>query len=707
MPNRASPTDRTAPLASLGSAASSEIGSRAKLLRRIVSQLGFGRLILTMLLMVLALLAARFGPQLPLLVDAERALYDMRATIGAPHVAQDSRIAMITYTDDVLIKRRIRSPLDRQLLAETLKVLDGVGAKSIGIDILFDQAADHDEELQAQLRAMRTPTYLAYAEPKSNPGDIQQRQADFLEQFLSSVETPVTRRASIRLVNDGDDSYRRWPGRAPGSPQLMTVAMANMGDDFASYHGAVRWRMPAQVAMGEGADVTEVFENIPIDTYTNPELMTPDMRGYLLDPLRGKHLLIGGDIIGTDEFDTPVSGLPDPVTGEPKKMIGLEVHAHMLAQILDQARLVQIPGWAMWLAALLAIAAGALTALLDMAPWKSLLLMLTQLAIILVAPILLQIQGIDTLDLSVAGAGAGWFMAFVGATSAVRAVGAEERSFAQSALGKYLPRDIAQEILRDPDRLALHGEKRPIYCLFSDLEGFTKMSHAMPPENVAFVLNAYLDTLSDVVLAHGGTIDKFVGDAVVAFWGAPIARPDDAEQAAKALVAMAEAGEAFRARMAQELGGTLPPIGRTRVGLHYGEAVVGNFGGEGRIQYTALGDSMNTAARLEGANKPMQTAALISREAAESCGLDYLVPMGRVELRGRSQPVDVFEPRRDLSPEQRAAIAALVAAHDGGKGAAFDAALAEAERLLPGDASTGQLILRLKATAPGAAYALS
>ncbi|MEQ1511038.1 MAG: adenylate/guanylate cyclase domain-containing protein, partial [Sphingopyxis sp.] len=251
-----------------------------------------------------------------------------------------------------------------------------------------------------------------------------------------------------------------------------------------------------------------------------------------------------------------------------------------------------------------------MTALLDVRPWVSALLLLAQLALIALIPYWLQQYGFDTLGLPVAGTAGGWLLAFIAATSALRAVGAEERAFAQSALGKYLPRDIAQEILRDPDRLALHGEKKAIYCLFSDLEGFTTMSHIMSPENVAFVLNAYLDTLSEVVLAHGGTIDKFVGDAVVAFWGAPISRADDAQKAAQALIAMTAAGEAFAKRMAGEQDGTLPPIGRTRVGLHFGEAVVGNFGGEGRIQYTALGDSMNTAARLESANKLMKTRAL-------------------------------------------------------------------------------------------------
>src|SRR3546814_8108539 len=141
--------------------------------------------------------------------------------------------------------------------------------------------------------------------------------------------------------------------------------------------------------------------------------------------------------------------------------------------------------------------------------------------------------------------------------------------------------------MRDPDQLSLHGERRNIYCVFTDLEGFTKLSHAVTPETVARLLNEYLDRLSDIVLDHGGTIDKFVGDAIVAFWGAPLSRADDGERAAAAAIAMSRAGETFRTDMAEGV----PPIGMTRVGLHVGDAIVGNFGGEDRIQYTALGDS--------------------------------------------------------------------------------------------------------------------
>ena len=278
-----------------------------------------------------------------------------------------------------------------------------------------------------------------------------------------------------------------------------------------------------------------------------------------------------------------------------------------------------------------------------------------QLAFFGYLPFLLQQIQVDTLNLPAFGWGAGWMLAFVGVGTAARAVGSEQRRFAQSALGKYLPADVANEIMRDPDQLALHGEKKAIFALFTDLEGFTKLSHAITPEQLSGLLNRYLDLMSDAVLDHGGTIDKFVGDAVVAFWGAPIARPDDADRAVRAAIAMYEAGEEF----ARTAGEDIPPIGRTRVGLHYGEAVVGNFGGEGRIQYTALGDGMNSAARLESANKALKTTILVSNEAKKESGLDLFRPMGRIVLSGRAKPVEVWEPVPSMEEGLRARLNAL------------------------------------------------
>jgi adenylate cyclase len=276
-----------------------------------------------------------------------------------------------------------------------------------------------------------------------------------------------------------------------------------------------------------------------------------------------------------------------------------------------------------------------------------------------------------------------------------------QRRFAHSALGKYLPRSIAQEIIDRPELLALHGEKKEIFVLFSDLEGFTKMSHALEPEMVATLLNRYLEMLSQVVLDHGGVIDKFVGDAVVAFWGAPIARPDDGTRAAEAAYAMWQAGEEFRG----SVDPGLPPVGRTRVGMHFGEAVVGNFGGASRIQYTALGDSMNTAARLEAANKSLETRVLASREFVERSGLDWWRPMGRVVLRGRRRPVDVYEAAPEFPDADRRELEKALELLEG-DAAAGVALLAEIVNRNPDDRPLKNLLDRCRELNEEGAYVL-
>jgi adenylate cyclase len=332
----------------------------------------------------------------------------------------------------------------------------------------------------------------------------------------------------------------------------------------------------------------------------------------------------------------------------------------MLAQMLDGAAPVRPAPWYAWAEALLVLLAAGLTALLEMKSWKFVLLLCVQLLLFGGLPFYLQQSGVDTYGFPALGPALGWLLAFTAVVSAARASGAVQRRFAQGALGKYLPRSIAQEIIEHPELLALHGEKKDIFVLFSDLEGFTEMSHGLEPETVARLLNSYLETLSQVVLAHGGVIDKFVGDAVVAFWGAPIALADDGERAARAGYALWQAGEGFRA----SVDPGLPRVGRTRVGLHFGAAVVGNFGGASRIQYTALGDAMNTASRLESANKQLKTNVLASREFVERAPLDWWRPMGRVVLRGRARPVDVFDIEPDFPPTDRERLTSALAQDD-------------------------------------------
>ncbi|MDE8651664.1 adenylate/guanylate cyclase domain-containing protein [Novosphingobium album (ex Liu et al. 2023)] len=649
------------------------------------------RFAVMVLLLILALAIARFSWSLPVIGDAERSLYDLRTYVNAPQVDQDQRIQIIAYDDQTLIAARKRSPLDRGLLARALRNIDGMGARAIGIDILFDQPQDEDADLIAALRAMKTPTFVAYAEQETNATSIEFEQQTFLKSFVARLAGSNAHPASVRFDNE-DGVTRSWPEIVPGLPPLLgraMVAAAGTGEDraFAGYVGPVRYRLP------KFAD-RPVYSTLRIDLFADPA-----MAPALASQVAGRYVLIGGDIVDIDRLNTALTSV-DAET--PPGIVG---HAEMIAQMLDGARYTSVFGWQRWVMALAIVLSAALTSLLEARVWRAVPFLLAQLTLIGGLPFALQKWGINTIGTPAVGWAIGWVLAFLAVSSTVRASTAVERQFAQTALGKYLPADIAQEIIDNPERLSLTGAKRELYILFSDLEGFTKLSHQLEPETVARLLNDYLDRLSAVVLEHGGLIDKYVGDAVVAFWGAPIARPDDARKAALAGYAMWRAGEEFR----KGVDPALPPIGKTRVGMHFGEAVVGNFGGERRIQYTALGDAMNTAARLEAANKLLGSAMMASRELAERSGLDWWRPMGRVILRGRSRPIELFEPAPHFPREDRDRLAEAMRLIDTGAAPDRLRAIAIVRKLTDthaGDVALANLLRRIEELGDAHAYVL-
>lgn len=654
-------------------------------LRRLLRQLGPLRVAATLLVLLAALLLARYAWGLPYVSDAEKFLYDLRAATSVPATVQDERIALVVYDDDTRIQTGRISPLDRLILSRALARLSRLGPKAIGIDMLIDQATPEDPALVAALRAMTVPTYLGFATNATNPDNMPLNRERFLRGFLARIAGPNVHPTSIRLLTDATDNViRNWPDQPADLPPLLSSALTTAHPEFRAYQGAVRFRRPLY------ADDT-VFPEITLQFLADPAIPDAALRPLV----EGRFILIGGDLDDVDQFKTPETR----ATG--LTIAGLKVHAHMLAQLLDGVRYPRVPAPPLWGIALFFVIGGALTRLLGPRPWFAGPFFLLQAAVALFVPFWIQARGIDTQNVPVFGWAAGWLAAFVAVSMAMNSVGAKQKKIAQSALGKYLPRDIASEILRDPTRLALHGEKRAIYALFTDLEGFTKLSHAIEPEMVAFLLNRYLDLLSEIVLRHGGTIDKFVGDAVVAFWGAPIARADDGERAARAALAMYQAGEAFR----RDVPPGVPPIGCTRVGLHRGDAIVGNFGGEGRIQYTALGDSMNLAARLESANKTLKTRALVSETAVAGVTGVPFRPMGRVIVRGRATPIAVYEPVPDMVSDAVTYFTALYDRFDHGDLMALEEIVHYSDEH-PDDAALANLVYRLRKVGAGGSFVL-
>lgn len=659
---------------------------------RIARKVGWRQLIGTTIVLLLALLFARYSWHVPLGVDAERAFYDVRLLMTAPRVPQDPRIVMVVYTDETLEATARRSPLDRGLLAKALTNLDKLGAKGIGIDILIDEAQPEDDELIRAFQGMKTPVHLAFAANATNGVYVQPWQESFMRDFVAKLKPGNVHPTSIRIEADPDGVMRSWPNRPPGLPPLLSNALAK-GEPkdnprFTSYHGSLLYRLPQR-------SDRPVFSKLPIDLFALPEAAE-----MLRSQVQGRYVLMGGDISDVDQFDTPATRLSK--AGESGTTTGLEIHATMLAQELDGRIPRHIANTALWGAAFLVIVAAVLAGFTELSAARNAIVIIGSLGLLVATPLILQRAGFDTQGLPMFGWIGGWTLAFIAASSAGRALASDERRFAQSALGKYLPPDVAKQILRDPDKLALHGEQREIFAMFTDLEGFTQLSSQIAPAMVAQLLNRYLDLLSAVVLEHGGTLDKFVGDAVIAFWGAPISRPDDADRAIKAAMAMYEAGERFR----REAPPGVPPIGRTRVGVHMGVAIVGNFGGEGRIQYTALGDSMNAASRLESANKKLLTTLLISGDVVARSTLKCVRPMGRITVRGRSAtPMTIYEALPDCDLAQAAALTKILEDFDKGDVDAISS-LRTMISQNPTDLALVNLLERLERIGPGGSYAL-
>jgi adenylate cyclase len=197
-----------------------------------------------------------------------------------------------------------------------------------------------------------------------------------------------------------------------------------------------------------------------------------------------------------------------------------------------------------------------------------------------------------------------------------------------------------EAIIAQPDRLELGGEEIETTVLFADLEGFTLLSETMPPQALIKLLNDYFTPMTRIIMAHQGTLDKYIGDALMALWGAPVPMPDHALRACGAAIEMERTMTGLQAQW-QEMG---LPLLTARLGLHTGPVVAGNVGSRERFNYTVLGDTVNLASRLEGVNKAYGTRILLSEETARLVRDRLLVrELDLVQVKGRSQPVTIYE----------------------------------------------------------------
>ncbi|MEW6119515.1 MAG: adenylate/guanylate cyclase domain-containing protein [Pseudomonadota bacterium] len=317
---------------------------------------------------------------------------------------------------------------------------------------------------------------------------------------------------------------------------------------------------------------------------------------------------------------------------------GVEIHAHLIAGMLDGTTR-STPPWAAD-ARLVAVLALGLVLTLVLLRYGPLLGLVATLALLgaLLAVYAAAWKHLWVLPLAAP------MLAVFGLYALNTAYGffAESRSKRQITrlFGQYVPPELAEEMSQDPAHYTMEGQSREMTVLFSDIRGFTDFSEKLPPAELAEVLNAYLSTMTRIVQQERGTIDKYIGDAIMAFWNAPVDLADHAARAVRAALAM----QAALPQLNREFAARNWPEVKIGVGVNTGRMSVGNMGSEFRMSYTVMGDAVNLGSRLEGITKQYGVGILVTQPTVEADPQHAFMKIDDVRVKGKEKPVAIYEP---------------------------------------------------------------
>ncbi len=563
-------------------------------------------------------------------------------------------------------------PFPRSVHAALLKRLHDEGAAAVGLDIVFaDPSTETEDAALAQAIAETGPVVLAATREKIDSSNAALwLDVMPLQRFLDAGADA----GDAGVEPDDDFVVRRVP-----------VAREGFALRLAQRAAEARGKLP-------------VLRHFDWIGYRGPR-GTFDTRSYYqaLEPgllpagfFKNKIVLVGRSARTATELSRSQADLfnsPFGTAGGERLFPGVELQATLVDNYLTGGGLRTVPeGWTLALVALL----------VPLLLWGNRRLHpagAAALAAALVAAI----------------AGASWWLfgrfqlwwpPLLPAAAAVAVYGAaalagyafvrRRARQTRAMFAQYVPPAVVSRLIAQPELMRLGGEAREVTLMFTDLANFTTLSEQLSAEQTVEVLTAYFNAMTPIVHATGGTVDKFIGDAVMAFWGAPLDDPQHAEHAVTAAISMQQAMQVLVADLRAR---GLPPI-HMRIGLHTGRVVVGNVGSEQRFSYTAIGDAVNLAARLEGANKAFGTGILLSAAtAAQLPSSVALRALDDVVVKGKTEPVRVFTPCDDAAVRD-ASLAALSAFHardwDGASGY-----LAQVLARVPGDAAALHLQQRV------------
>jgi adenylate cyclase len=605
------------------------------------------RPVVTILLALAAALAVAALSHLPAWQLTDDKLYDIASTV-LPPVPDRPGVVVVAIDEPSLAEIGRQWPWPRDLHARLVEKLRAAGATAIAIDLIF--AEPSTPEADAALAAAMGDDVILAAEVTAieTPQAVQTIVVEPIDALTAAGAEPGI--ASVFL--DGDGTLRRMPRFADGFAARLLATADGTAD-------------AAPPAVPEGALIQ----------YFGPPRTYPTVSYYqALDPaaflppntFAGSAVIVGHSLQNAPELGTAATDVFETAftatTG--RLSAGAEVQATVFDNLRHGLYVVPAPTWAR----AAALAAGALLALafaVRLVTWRTAgWVALAVLTMLIGSWALLRFGRVWLPPIAPA-------VALVAATTARAGLDfAEERRLRRriaAAFAHYLAPALVDRLARDPAALKLGGERRTLSVLFCDVRRFTAIAEALKnePERLTTLVNRLLDPLSEAVLDEGGTIDKFIGDCVMAFWNAPLPEPRHAERAVRAGLAMIEAvARLNRAVAAEAAPGMTVPMLAVGVGVNTGDCVVGNFGSQRRFDYSALGDAVNLASRLEGLSTLYRVPLLVGPDtAAAVAGVLTVVELDRVAVKGRGDAVAVSTVLGDLLADPNGSPSAALQAH--------------------------------------------
>lgn len=517
------------------------------------------------------------------------------------------------------------------------------GPRVVAFEVFFDGARPEDDELA---RAMRrsgnvvTPV-VAQGERDVDPGAGLPRRFDVFLRPSPGIRGTAAGEGLANVTVAPDSVVRGVPLLLRAGDERLPAMALTLAALYARRPRVLDAEPGPGVVHAAGRAIPVSEDQIMAINFLGPP-SRPDGKGPFriipfVDVLEGRFdraavrdrvVLIGPTIRGVDEHPTPTSTYT--------RMWGVEILANAVETVVHQRYLVTSPPWMTGLGILVMVSLAAI-ATHWMTPWLAGLAVAALLAAYLTAAAAAFEAGL-VLNLVYPPAAA---VASLAVALAHRVVFAEkDRRLAREAMDRYLSPAVGRWVLEDPRRLTLGGELREMTVLFTDLRQFTTLSHSLPPETLVALLNRYRAIMSDVVFAHDGVIVQFAGDAIEAFWNAPMAQPDHARRACRAALGMNAALQGLRPEF-QARGWPELDIG---IGINTGRMVVGNFGSRRRLEYAVVGDPVNVAARLEGLTKLYGVRVVAGDETRITAGDAFVWRfLDLVAVQGRPEPLRVWE----------------------------------------------------------------